>query len=366
MRPPRANVGPHQRRLLVGVALIGVVVALVLSPTACYLSHGAWEEAKILARRRDISDILTDPATDPVTMEKLRVVSAARTYARDSIGLRTKESFTTYSRLDRDTLVLVLSAAYRDQLIPYTWWFPIVGRVPYKGYFDFRRARSDANALEEGGYDTYLRPSDAFSTLGFLNDPLLSTTLRVDTLDLANTVIHEVTHNTFYAPGQVAFNESFASFVGARGAAALFRARGMPSAAAQVDARWGDDLLLGAVWARLSRSLDSAFAAHPTDRSARLASRDSVYTAARRFFVDSLAVRFKTISPRYAEQVRLDNASLLARRVYATELGLFDAVWEREGRDLRRTVERVIALARSTPDDPYGALRRWVTEKPAR
>jgi len=340
---------------------------LVLSPTACYLGRGAWEEAKILSRREKISDILSDKSdasVDPITRAKLEVVTDAREYARDSIGLKVKDSFTAYSRLDHDTLVLVLSAAYRDRLAPYTWWFPIVGRVPYKGYFDFAAARRDADGLEEDGYDTYLRPSDAFSTLGFFNDPLLSTTLRADTFQLANTVIHELTHNTFYASGQVAFNESFASFVGARGAAAFFRSRHQDAAAARVDAEWDDDRLLGAFWTRLSTSLDSAFARYPNDKAARLAARDSVYRAARQLLVDSVAVQFKTIPPAYAERVKLDNASLLARRVYASHLDLFDAVWLRERRNVRATVAVVIAAAKHMPDNPFGAVQMWLANHP--
>lgn len=330
---------------------------MALGPTACYLARGAVEEAKILARRRSIRAMIADPRTDPVTRDKLRVVEAARLYARDSLGLAAKESFTTYSYVKHDTLVLVLSAAYRDTLKPYTWWFPIVGRVPYKGYFDFAAARRAAASLRRDGYDTYLRPSDAFSTLGFFNDPLLNTTLRGDTLELANTVIHELTHNTYYAAGQVFFNESFATFVGYRGAAAFFRARGDAAAAARVDDEWRDTRLLGAFWSGLSARLDSAFAAHPNDRAARLAARDSIYRAARVALVDSLAPRFRTIPPAYAERVPLDNAALLARRVYASGLDLFDVLWRRDGRDLRRTVQDVIAIARRRPADPLGALR---------
>jgi predicted aminopeptidase len=246
---------------------------IVFAPTACYLTRGAWEEAKILSRRRDISAMLTDSKVDQPTRAKLEVVEAARKFAHDSLGLAAGQSFTTYSYVDSDTLVLVLSAAYRDRLAPYTWWFPIVGRVPYKGYFDFAKAREAAKAMDAEGYDVYLRPSDAFSTLGFLPDPLLNTALRADSLDLANTVIHELTHNTFYAAGQVPFNESFASFVGARGAAAFFRARGDSLAALKVEARWADDKLLGAFWSSLSHTLDSAFKAHPDDKAARLAAR---------------------------------------------------------------------------------------------
>jgi predicted aminopeptidase len=334
----------------------------LVSPTGCYLSRAVWEEGKILGGRRQISDVLKDHKVDSVTRKKLRIVAAARLYARDSIGLNTGESFTTFSQLDRDTLLLVLSAAHRDQLIPYTWSFPIVGKIPYKGYFDFNAARRDAEKLQQEGYDTYLRPSSAFSTLGFFNDPLLSTTLAADSFELANTVIHEVTHNTFYAKGQAMFNESFASFVGARGAAAFFRARGQPEAAALVEARWEDDKLLGAFWVQLSNTLDSAFRAHPNDKSARLAARDSIYRNARQLLIDSIAIRFRTIPPLYAQRVHLDNASLLARRVYATGLDLFDAVWLKEGKDMKKTIARVIQLAESNPKDPYRAVREWVGE----
>ena len=188
--------GTH-RRELTGL----VLVTLLLTPTGCYLSRAGWEEAKILAGRRRIVRIVEDASTDPDTRARLRLVLEARGFAADSIKLRTGDSFTTYSHLERDTLVLVVSGAYRDRLEAYTWWFPIVGRVPYKGFFDFGAAKDLARDLERRGYDSYVRPSAAFSTLGWFNDPLLSTTLRLDSIDLANTVIHEVTHNTFYKAG---------------------------------------------------------------------------------------------------------------------------------------------------------------------
>jgi predicted aminopeptidase len=347
------------RRGFLAIAVAVAGLALISAPTACYLSRGAWEEAKILSRRQPISELVADPRTPKEVREKLKVVLAAREYAKDSLRLRTKDSFTTYSRLDHDTLVLVVSAAYRDTLKPYTWWFPIVGRVPYKGYFDFDAARRAAKDLAADGFDVYVRPADAFSTLGFFNDPLLNTTLKGDSLDLANTVIHELTHNTFYASGQAPFNESFAMFVGARGAAAFFRSRGQEAAAARLDARWEDDKLLARFWARVIESLDSAYAAHPESKVARIAARDTVYLAARAALVGEIAPQLKTISPRYAERVPLDNAALLARRVYASDLDVFDRIYEKEGRNLRRTISRVIGLAKSSKDDPFAALHLW-------
>lgn len=339
-------------------------MVIFAAPTACYLSRGAWEEAKILSRRKSIAEIVANRATPEVERRKLQIVLDARQYAKDSIRLKTKDSFTTFSRVDSDTLVLVLSAAYRDALKPYTWWFPIVGSVPYKGYFDFNAAREAQRKFREDGFDTYLRPSDAFSTLGWFNDPLLNTSLRRDSIDLANTVIHELTHNTFYAAGQAPFNESFAMFVGARGAAAFFRSRGSDSSARILDARWEDDKLLAGFWARLIRSLDSAYKAHPEDKAWRIAVRDTVYVGARAALIAEIAPKLRTINPLYAKRTPLDNASLLARRVYASDLQLFDDVYEREGRNLRHTIGRVISLAKSKPDDPFAAIRGWIGARP--
>ena len=352
------------RRGFLAIAVVLAVLGLIFGPTACYLSRGAWEEAKILSRREPISELVARPGTPKAVRAKLKVVLAARQYAKDSLRLRTKDSFTTYSRLDHDTLVLLVSAAYKDTLKPYTWWFPIVGRVPYKGYFDFGAARQAARDLAAAGFDVYVRPSDAFSTLGFFNDPLLNTTLKGDSISLANTVIHELTHNTFYASGQAPFNESFAMFVGARGAAAFFRSRGQEMAAARLDAQWEDDKLLARFWAALIKSLDSAYAAHPDDKPARIAVRDTVYARARTALVTEVAPALKTINPRYAERVPLDNASLLARRVYASDLDVFDRVYEKEGRNLRRSIGRIITLAKSEPKKPFDALKTWAPPGP--
>jgi predicted aminopeptidase len=361
--PPRRSRWPRARRLLTRVIPATVVIAIVifaLTPTGCYLSRAGWEEAKILAGRRPIPAIVADPTTDAATRAKLSLVLEARDYAKDWLGLDVEESFTTYSQLERDTLVLLVSAAYRDRLVPYTWWFPIVGRVPYKGFFDFDAARALAAELRNDGFDTNVRPASAFSTLGWFNDPLLSTTLDADSLDLVNTVIHEVTHNSYYGAGEADFNESFANFVGARGAEAFFRARGDTAAANETVRRWEDERILARFWGTLYRSLDSAFAAHPTDRAARLAARDTLYARARQTLIAEIGPQLRTVSPRYAERVTLDNAALLARRVYLSDLELFERAYEREGRDLRRTISRLIEIARGSGGKPFDALRTWL------
>jgi predicted aminopeptidase len=224
-------------------------------------------------------------------------------------------------------------------------------------------ARSEEQQFQRRGFDTYLRPAAAFSTLGWFNDPLMSTTLRADTLSLANTVIHELVHNTFYARGEAEFNESFANFAGARGSADFYRARGQERAVAEAEARWSDEKLLARFWKMLHHDIDSVFTAHPGDENVhlRLALRDSIFRMARLNLVHRLGPQLRTVAPRFLERVRLDNAALMARRIYLTDLDLFDSVWVRERRSTRNAIHRIIAIARAdTADAPYDALRRWL------
>ena len=346
-------------RLLLVVLLLAIGF-LALTPMGRYIARAAWDEGRILARREPIPELVRSTATDPRTRAKLQLVLDARAFASDSVGLEAGESFTTFSQLTTDTLVLVLAGAYRDKLESYTWWFPVVGSVPYKGFFDPADAQRAASDMERRGFDVYLRPASAFSTLGWFNDPLLSTTLELDSASLANTVIHELTHNTFYAPGEAIFNESFANFVGSRGAMWYFRSRGDSVNERLSEEDWARDKRMGRFWESLYRSLDSAFEAHPGDRKARLAASAAIYAQAESVFTDSVAPELPGYGSRPAARPQLNNAILLARRVYRTGLDDFDAVFSLEGNDLKRAMRQIIALAKSRPDDPYGALREWL------
>ena len=346
-------------RISLGLVLV-LVLGTGLTPVGRYLARAGWAEGRILARRHPIARLVADTGLDAVTRGKLQLVVAARAFAAGSLHLATGESFTTYSALDRDTLVLVVSAAYRDTLAFHTWWFPIVGRVPYKGFFRTADALAQAAELGRAGLDTVVRPASAFSTLGFFNDPLLSTTLAEDSTSLANTVIHELLHNTFYAPGEAAFNESFANFVGARGAIRFFEGRGDSAHAARAAVDWEREKLLGRFWSGVYQDLDSAFKAHAGDRAARLAARDTIFARAREHFERDVRPRVPGVPPGVTLTLRLDNAVLMARRLYRTGLDDFDAVYVREGSDLPRAITRIVALARSRPAAPMAAVRDWL------
>ncbi len=332
-------------RRVSGATAVLLAIGLGITPTGCYISRAAYEEARILSRREPIVKLVADSTTDPVLRAKLSLVQEARRFAIDSLALKAGKSFTAFSRLDRDTLVLIVSAAYPDRLAMKTWWFPVVGRFPYKGFFDFPGALRTADVLRREGFDVTVGPSAAFSTLGWFNDPLVSTTVKADSITLVNTIIHELLHNTFFAKGQVPFNESFATFVGGRGAEHFFRARGDSVSLRRAENEWHDDLLLGAFWERTSNEIERVFASLPDSaRTERIAARDVVYARARTRLVDSVAPQLRTYPDGWAQRVTLNNAVLLSRRVYAERLDRFDSVYVAEGRNLKRAIQRIIAL----------------------
>jgi predicted aminopeptidase len=346
------------RIALTAIVLWGLVkVSLFFFPWPRYIARATWEEGKILWRRTPIEKVIAEKRAPPNELAKLALVLEARHFAVDSLGLPAGKAFTKYSRLDRDTLLLLLSAARRDTLALHRWWFPVVGWVPYKGYFDFADARAAQRDFDARGYDTDLRPASAFSTLGWFDDPLLSTSLRQDSASLANTVIHELTHNKIFVKGAVDFNESFASFVGSRGSQAFYRAHGDSGAVAIAERRWNDEQAYAKYVTRLLASLDSAYAAHPGDSAARVIAHDSVYARARAQLVDSLTRTYgDSVAQRVRQRLRLNNATLLARRVYGNNLPLFDSVYVALGGNLRATIDSVVSVAAGS-EDPFQALR---------
>jgi predicted aminopeptidase len=130
------------------------VAAFVATPLGRYILRAGWEESKILARRRPIEEVIADSGTSSGLRDRLTLVIAARQYAVDSLRLNAGESFTTFAQLDRDTLVLVLSAAYRDRLVAYRWWFPIVGTTSVQGLLQDRGCASARGRTSTRGGST--------------------------------------------------------------------------------------------------------------------------------------------------------------------------------------------------------------------
>ena len=335
--------------IVVATIFAGYGTAYLASDDVRYVTRAGLEEIRILQNRESIADLVADQSTDPAVRHALRLVLESRDYAA-SLGLEAKETYTTYSDVGRDTLLLVLQAAPKDCICPYTWQYPIVGQIPYKGFFDFGAARREADRLEAKGYDVYLRPSAAFSTLGWFNDPLLSTALTRDSVELAATVFHEIAHNTLYVKSATPFNESFAQFVGYRSAESFFAGRADTANARQAADRLNDEMVLGEFYAALIARLDSLYATKP-DSLALQAGRAAAAAWARTQLSGPVGARLRSYRLGTLPERPINNARLIGATIYRTRLDLFDRWFDRHGHDVRASVRGLEDLARGVEGD---------------
>lgn len=190
-----------------------------------YLGQAANGQLEILRKRRPIQSVIDNPTTPKTTVDKLRLVLDVQQFAAENLKLRVGKSYSLFTQLDRDAVAYNVIAVEPLRFKSKTWWFPIVGSVPYLGYFDKADADNLADELRLEGWDVRVDEVAAYSTLGWFNDPLLSPQLRYGDYFLVSLVIHECAHATTWYPNDIDFNEAFASFVEEQGALAYFQAK---------------------------------------------------------------------------------------------------------------------------------------------
>jgi predicted aminopeptidase len=354
-RPPWGRLLKRILLMAVAAAVAGMALMLIVSGDARYIARAGVEEARLLLRRRALAKLVADSSTPPALRQRFALVLAARGFAADSLGLAVAKTYTSYVDVGRDTLLLVLSASRRDKLREVTWHYPIVGVVPYKGFFSAKRARSEAEQLEGQGLDVFLRPSGAFSTLGYLSDPLFSTAMSRDTMELVATVIHELAHNTLYVKSQTPFNESFASFVGYRGAQAFFRSRHDSLDAGRAAARWRDERTLDVFYAELARRLDSVYS-EPLSGERLEQVRATLFGWAHDQFRGGVGQSLETYDWRWFAQAPINNAVVIAERLYRMDLNLFDEIYLQNNADIAETIRAIQIRVFTQGGDPYQAL----------
>jgi predicted aminopeptidase len=211
------------KKLLWGLLVLGLVGVFFFRSLLFYAAQQGWGQFKIIWQARPVTELLTDPAFPDSLKSKLRLIQDVRQFAIDSLGLRDTEVYKkVYDQKGRE-IMWVVTACREFELEPHLWEFPIVGTVPYKGFFDEEKARAEALRLKAEGWDVGIRNPGGWSTLGWFNDPILSGMLQRNAGDLASLIIHEMVHATFWVPDSVELNENIASFIGDTAAYAFLR-----------------------------------------------------------------------------------------------------------------------------------------------
>jgi predicted aminopeptidase len=207
------------RIILFDVIRFVILVSFIsFCPLVVYGLQMAKGQLTIVWNAVPVKEAIADPAVPDSLKEKLQLIQEIRLFAFDSIGLRPNENYTTFYDQHGKRLIYVVTACEPFALEPHLWNFPVLGDVPYKGFFDAEKAKAEAMKLRRKGFDTDVGGASGWSTLGFFKDPVLSQMLKAREGDLAELIIHELTHGTIFVKDDVDFNENLASFIGYKGA----------------------------------------------------------------------------------------------------------------------------------------------------
>ena len=321
----------HGGRSNRAASILLLLVLLLAGCSPSYVLRLALDQLRIQRGSVPVERALEDPALDAREKEKLRLVARIKAFGERELDLTRNDNYETVYLGNEPNPVYTVTAAHRTRLELVTWWFPVVGRMPYLGFFDPEDAAEKKRELQGEGLDVVIWPAEAYSTLGWFQDPVHRNLLGKDVVDLTDTLLHEMTHATLYAGGQPAFNETLATVVGRRGALAfLEEARGPESPEALRAAAFIRDER------RFSRFVDrlmtrlSALYDRPLSDEEKLSGRERLF--------DEIRVRFRDLE-RELETERfygfgsgeINNAYLLAVALYHRHYNLFEAVVEARG-----------------------------------
>ena len=306
---------------------------------------------RLLAARRPVAEVLADAATRPETAANLARVEAILTFAEAELHLTVGNRYRSYVALDREAVAWNVFAAPEFSLTPHQWCYPIVGCAVYRGFFDPADAQREAAALAARGFDVHVGRVAAYSTLGWFDDPLLSTFIGYPDARLAELLFHELAHGVLFVPGDSAFNEGFATFVGREGAVQWLRAAGRdpaPYLAAQRGA--AHRAAFFQAWRERLRALYAEPLAPDQRRLLKAALLEAMGACYAEFGTRGVPGFRGTLAP-------LNNAQLAAMGTYEDRTTAFAALLARERGDWRAFHRSAQAIAARQPAARAETLR---------
>jgi predicted aminopeptidase len=356
MEGGRLPVKPIWRWLL----LAGLTTAAALALSGCaqvqYLAQAAAGQTSLLLRARPLADVIADAATPETTRKQLLLAQDVRRYASQVLGLPDNRTFASYTDLKRPYLVWNVFTAPPLSSTLRTYCFPVAGCVPYRGYFSQAAAEREAARLRAAGDDVSVGGVTAYSTLGRLPDPIPSSLLRGGDGELIRTIIHELSHQVMYVPGDTSFNESFAVAVETAGARRYAHDRGLPAPDQTTSrARYrAINALLLETRAQLEQVYDSALSA-----TEKLAQKRAVLDRTRQKYT-ALKVDWNGYGgydPWFADAPNgLNNALLGSVAAYADHVPIFLALLARLGGDFPAFYGAVKTCAAKLPEERISCL----------
>lgn len=355
----RSSLGPLDR---VFTRLVPVLAGLLLSGCSSLgyygqLAEGQWQ---LLRARQPVERLLDDPGTSAPLRQRLAQAEQARVFASEQLKLPDNRSYRVYADIGRPYVVWNVFATPELSLQPVTHCFPVAGCVAYRGYYRQGAARGAAALMRQQGLDTYLGGVEAYSTLGWFDDPILSSMVGWGDERLAALIFHELAHQRFYVKDDTEFNESFASFVEQEGSRQWRMARGLAPIR-------DDALRQREQFTRLvldSRERLQAIYAGPRDDAGKRAAKQAEFERLRQAYRQLRDGQWGG-DRRYDAWMYgpMSNAKLLPFGLYDQWVPAFAALFGQVGGDWALFYQRVEALGRLPAEQRKAELARLVERR---
>ena len=265
----------------------------------------------------------------------VELVQDIRRFAAEELGLKMSKNYTRYVKVDRNYMAVVVSASAADSFTPHEWRYPVVGRMPYKGFFKVENARKEQAKLEKRGLDVWVRGVGAFSTLGWFRDPLYSYMRDYSPYQLADLIIHESLHATVFIKGQAQFNEELAEFVGSEGARLYVESRFGVDSEEYKDmiAAKADNQSYVTFIRELITELQILYESEKK-REEKLREKEYIINVTKKRFDAEYESRFLSENYRGFSSLQVNNAYLELYRLYYSEDDYITGLYKRSGKSL--------------------------------
>jgi len=344
------------------ILLILVVLLFAATFLQCrslpYYEQAVSGQMAILNKRQPISRLIKDPDTPAALREKLLFILSVRKFAENKLQLPANDNYESYVALDRPYVVWNVFAAPEFSLTPKTWCFPVVGCVAYRGYFAEAEAQRFGDSLVQEGYDVFIGGAVAYSTLGWFDDPVLSTFFSLNKPEIAALIFHELAHGILYVKDDTAFNESFATAVEQEGLRRWQTAANDPKGFEKWQVRRRQRRLFTALISEYRTQLEALYE-RDLPLSAKRAQKADIFNQMRTHFVN-LKSNHKGMAVYDAWFNRpINNAQLISVATYHDWVPAFGTILSESGRDLAKFYRKCKQLAKSEPSERFRILEQY-------
>jgi predicted aminopeptidase len=322
--------------------VLAAILLLTLLASGCslsYLFQAAKGQYRLLHESIPVTDALNDPDLPGEQKEQLRLIASIKEFGEKKLGLKATENYETVFLASDLPPVYTLSASPKDRLELVTWWFPVVGNMPYLGFFKKEKAEEEINRLKKKGFDTSMGEGYAYSTLGWFKDPVTLNILKGTTVELAEVILHEMTHTTLYLEGQGEFNEGLANMVGKIGARTFLENHFGTSHSFTHEANkiLEDERIfssfINTMFDRLNQLYDSS-----KNYDEKVRDREKIFTAYIQDF-SQLKTEFQTDRHLYFGRNEVNNAYLMSIGLYHKHFHLFENFLTQNENSVKRMLQ---------------------------